>query len=294
MLIHGLVFCHEVPAPQRQSYSPLDEVHAEVYEQPHCMAANFTEEKVLSVHHWSNQLFSFTATRDANFRFENGQFVMLGLMVDGKPLMRAYSMVSAGYDETLEFYSIKVPDGPLTSRLQHVKPGDGILIGTKAVGTLHLRNLKPGRRLWLLCTGTGLAPFLSVVKDPAVWDAFEQVYVVHGVREVADLSYARFFEEELPANEYFGAQVKEKLRYHPTVTREEFRNRGRITDLLRDGALARLAGVDALTPAEDRVMICGSTQMLKDTMALLEERGFVEGDTHEQGDFLIEKAFVTK
>ena len=258
------------------------------------MASHHTEEKILSVHHWSDRLFSLTTTRDANFRFENGQFVMLGLMVEGKPLMRAYSMVSANYDETLEFYSIKVPDGPLTSRLQHVQVGDTILIGTKAVGTLHIKNLKPGKRLWLLATGTGLAPFLSVVKDPAVWDAFEKVYVVHGVRNVKDLSYADFFERALPNHEYLGDAVKGKLVYHPTVTREPFRNQGRITDMIRDGALAKLAGLPALTPAEDRVMICGSNEMLKETMHLLEERGFVEGDTHEQGDFLIEKAFVTK
>lgn len=258
------------------------------------MASHHTEEKVLSVHHWSDRLFSLTTTRDANFRFENGQFVMLGLPVDGKPLMRAYSMVSANYDETLEFYSIKVPNGPLTSRLQHVKPGDTIFIGTKAVGTLHVKNLKPGKRLWLLGTGTGLAPFLSVVKEPAVWERFEHVYVVHGVRHVADLSYADYFERELPNHEYLGEAVRGKLHYVPTVTREPFKTQGRITDMIRDGALARIAGVDALTPAEDRVMICGSNEMLKETMHLLEERGFIEGDTHEQGDFLIEKAFVTK
>ncbi len=258
------------------------------------MAAHHTEQKVLTVHHWSDRLFSLTCTRDPNFRFENGQFVMLGLMVDGKPLMRAYSMVSASYEETLEFYSIKVPEGPLTSRLQHVTPGDTLLIGTRAVGTLHIRNLKPGRRLWLLCTGTGLAPFLSVVKDPAVWDAFEQVIVVHGVREVKDLSYRDFFERDLLQHEYFGEQARQKLVYLPTVTREDFACRGRITDMLRDGRLAARVGIAALTPAEDRVMICGSTEMLKETMALLEERHFAEGDTHEQGDFLIEKAFVTR
>ena len=258
------------------------------------MASHHTEERVLSVHHWSDRLFSLTTTRGDGFRFENGQFVMLGLMVDGKPLMRAYSMVSANYDEHLEFYSIKVPNGPLTSRLQHIKVGDTVLIGTKPVGTLHIKNLKPGKRLWLLSTGTGLAPFLSVVKDPEVWERYEQVIVVHGCRLAADLSYRDFFERELPNHEYFGEQVRKKLIYFPTITREAFANSGRITDMIRDGRLAKVAGVDALSPAEDRVMICGSTVMLKETMHLLEERGFVEGDTHEQGDFLIEKAFVTK
>ncbi len=258
------------------------------------MAAHFTEEAVLSVHHWSDRLFSLTTTRGTNFRFNNGQFVMLGLQVDGKPLTRAYSMASANYDETLEFYSIKVPNGPLTSRLQHVKPGDKLLVGTKAVGTLHINNLKPGKRLWLLGTGTGLAPFLSVVKDPEVWERFEQVIVAHGCRNVADLSYSDFFENQLPTHEYFGPQAKQKLVYFPTVTREPFRNQGRITDLIRSGALASAAGIAQLTPGEDRVMICGSNEMIKETMTLLEERGFVEGDTHEQGDFLIEKAFVSK
>lgn len=257
------------------------------------MAANFTEERVLSVHHWSDRLFSLTTTRGTNFRFQNGQFVMMGMNVEGKPLTRAYSMASANYDETLEFYSIKVPNGPLTSRLQHVKPGDTVLVGTKAVGTLHINNLRPGKRLWLLGTGTGLAPFLSVVKDPDVWERYEQIIVAHGVRHVADLSYAEFFES-LPGHEYFGEHAAKKLLYHPTVTREPFRNQGRITDLIRNGGLAKVAGLDALTPAEDRVMICGSNEMIKETMHLLEERGFVEGDTHEQGDFLIEKAFVSK
>ncbi|MGV3622498.1 MAG: ferredoxin--NADP reductase [Archangium sp.] len=258
------------------------------------MAAQYTEERVLTVHHWSDRLFSLTTTRSDGFRFQNGQFVMMGLQVDGKPLTRAYSMASANYDETLEFYSIKVPNGPLTSKLQHVKVGDTVLVGTKAVGTLHIHNLKPGKRLWLLGTGTGLAPFLSVVKDPEVWERFEKVIVVHGCRNVGDLSYAQFFENDLPNHEYFGEAARQKLIYFPTVTREAFRNCGRITDMVRDGRLAKIAGIDALTPAEDRVMICGSNEMIKETMHLFEERGFVEGDTHEQGDFLIEKAFVSK
>jgi len=258
------------------------------------MASHHTEEKVLSVHHWSDRLFSLTTTRDTNFRFHNGQFVMMGMLEDGKPLMRAYSMVSASYDETLEFYSIKVPNGPLTSKLQHIKVGDSILVGTKAVGTLHINNLRPGKRLWLLSTGTGLAPFLSVVKDPEVWERYEQVIVVHGVRHAVDLSYSDFFEKDLPGHEYLGDACRGKLIYYPTVTREPFRHTGRITDMIRDGSLARIVGLDAISPADDRVMICGSNEMLKETMHLLEERGFIEGDTHEQGDFLIEKAFVTK
>lgn len=249
------------------------------------MPANFTTEKVLSVRHFSDRLFSIVCTREGGLRFENGQFVMMGLEVDGRPLVRAYSMASANYEDALEFYSIKLPDGPLTSRLQKVNVGDALLVGTKAVGTLTVANLKPGKHLWMLATGTGLAPFLAMVKDPETWERFERVTVVHGVRHIADLSFDEFFEHTLPNDEYLGELVRSKLTYHPTVTREPFRNQGRITDLLR---------AKPLSPATDRVVICGSEAMIKETSSMLDGFGFQEGDSHERGEYLIEKAFVTR
>jgi len=258
------------------------------------MSASYTREQVLSVHHWSDRLFSIFCTRDSGFRFCNGQFVMMGLEVEGKPLTRAYSMASANYEETLEFYSIKVPNGPLTSKLQHVKVGDTVLVGTKAVGTLTIANLRPGKRLWLLGTGTGLAPFLSIVKDPETYERFERVILVHGVRNVTDLSYTDHFHDHLPNHEFLGEGVRKGLTYYPTVTRDDFKNTGRITDLIRSGKLFTDCDVAEFSPAEDRVMICGSNEMIKETCGLLGERGFEEGDSHELGDFLIEKAFVGK
>ena len=258
------------------------------------MATAFTTQRVLSVQHWSDRLFSITTTRDSGFRFQNGQFVMMGLEVEGKPLTRAYSMASANYEETLEFYSIKVPNGPLTSKLQHVRPGDDVLVGTKAVGTLCVANLKPAPNLWLLSTGTGLAPFLSIVKDPETWERFERVMVVHGVREVKDLSYREYFEQTLPHDEYLGELVRQKLTYYPTVTREPFRNQGRITDLIRNGKLCTDTRHLPMSPERDRVVICGSQDMIDDTVEILEGLGFEEGDSHERGQYLVEKAFVAK
>jgi ferredoxin--NADP+ reductase len=237
-------------------------------------------------------LFSFKTTRDAGLRFSNGHFTMIGLMVDGKPLLRAYSVASANYEEHLEFLSIKVPDGPLTSRLQHVQPGDQILVGRKPTGTLVVDYLRPGRRLYLLATGTGLAPFMSIVRDPEVYDRFEQVVLIHGVRQVAELAYRELLTEELPRHEYVGELVSQKLRYVPTVTREPFPTMGRIPDLIDSGRLAGMLQLPELSPAEDRVMICGSTAMLRDLKALLERRGFEEGNTTRPGDFVIERAFV--
>ena len=252
----------------------------------------FPTERVLEVHHWTDRLFSFKTTRDAGLRFSNGHFTMIGLMVDGKPLLRAYSVASANYEEHLEFLSIKVPDGPLTSRLQHVQPGDGILVGRKPTGTLVVDYLRPGRRLYLLATGTGLAPFMSIVRDPEVYERFEQVVLVHGVREVAELAYRQLLTEELPRHEYLGEMVSAKLRYVPTVTREPFPTMGRIPDLIDSGRLAAMLQLPDLAPVDDRVMICGSTAMLRDLKALLERRGFEEGNTTRQGDFVIERAFV--
>lgn len=256
--------------------------------------AAFAEEKVLSVHHWNDTLFSFTTTRDPALRFKTGQFVMIGLEVNGKPLMRAYSVVSPNYADHLEFYSIKVPDGPLTSRLQHLKVGDSLLIGRKPTGSLIMDNLTPGKNLYLLSTGTGLAPFMSVVRDPEFYDAFDKIILTHGVRWKSELGYFDCINNDLPNDEYFGEQVKEKLIYYPTVTREAFENEGRLTDLITSGKLFEDIGLPPLDPAVDRVMICGSPSMLKDLVLILEARGFTEGTSHAPGDYVIERAFVEK
>ncbi|MPT23511.1 MAG: ferredoxin--NADP reductase [Starkeya sp.] len=256
--------------------------------------SNLHTERVLSVHHWTDNLFTFTTTRDPALRFKNGQFVMIGLQVDGKPLLRAYSIASANYEETLEFFSIKVANGPLTSRLQHLKVGDEVIVGRKPTGTLLVDYLVPGRRLYLLSTGTGLAPFMSLIKDPETYEAYEKVILVHGVRTVGELAYQDFIEKELPDNEFFGEMVREKLVYYPTVTREPYRNQGRITDLITSGKLFTDLGLPPLDKEDDRVMLCGSPQLLDDMRVILKEKGFEEGSTTEPGDFVIEKAFVEK
>ncbi|HEY4921514.1 MAG TPA: ferredoxin--NADP reductase [Xanthobacteraceae bacterium] len=256
--------------------------------------SNLNCERVLSVRHWTESLFSFTATRDSSFRFQNGQFTMLGIEIDGRPLLRAYSMASANYEDRLEFFSIKVPDGPLTSRLQRVRAGDIVLVGRKATGTLVRDNLLPGTTLYLLATGTGLAPFASIIKDPETYDRFDKVVLVHGCRQVAELAYGEAIVSDLPNNEFFGETVREKLVYYPTVTREPFQNRGRITDLIACGALFRDVGLPPLDLAADRLMLCGSPPMLADLRTLLVERGFREGNHSEPGHFVIEKAFVER
>ncbi|MGL4574364.1 MAG: ferredoxin--NADP reductase [Burkholderiaceae bacterium] len=258
------------------------------------MAALYTE-KVTKVHHWNDTLFSFSTTRDPALRFANGHFVMLGLPVDGKPLLRAYSIASANYEEELEFLSIKVQDGPLTSRLQHLKVGDEILIGKKPVGTLVIDDLLPGKHLYLFGTGTGLAPFMSIIKDPETYERFEKVVLVHGVRLVSELAYQDYIEKELPVHEYFGDMVRGKLIYYPTVTREPYRNRGRLTDLVDSGKLFEDIGLPSLDPARDRAMICGSPSMLADTSAMLDKRGFkISPSQGVPGDYVIERAFVEK
>ncbi|OZI41231.1 ferredoxin--NADP(+) reductase [Bordetella genomosp. 5] len=257
--------------------------------------AAFNTERVLSVRHWNDTLFSFTCTRDAALRFHNGHFVMIGLEVEGKPLMRAYSIASANYEENLEFFSIKVQDGPLTSRLQHLKEGDTILVSRKPVGTLVADDLRPGKNLYLFGTGTGLAPFMSIIKDPEIYDRYEKVVLLHGVRWVSELAYADFIERELPQNEFFGDVVREKLIYYPTVTREPFRNQGRITDLVENGKLFEDIGLPPLDPAVDRAMICGSPHMLADIRDMLDKRGFeVSPGVGEPGDYVFERAFVEK
>ena len=257
--------------------------------------ATFGSERVLSVHHWNSTVFSFTTTRDASLRFENGHFVMLGLPVDGKPLMRAYSIASANHEDFLEFLSIKVADGPLTSRLRNIKPGDEVLVSRKPTGTLLLHDLKPGKRLYLLSSGTGLAPFMSLIKDPAVYERFEKIILVHGVRFRSELAYRDYIEWELTHHEYLGEQVRNQLIYFPTVTRERFRYQGRVTSLIESGQLFRDTGMPELDPAHDRVMICGSPAMLADLSALLDARGFsLSPRVGETGDYVIERSFVAR
>jgi len=252
-------------------------------------------ERVVDVHHWNERLFSFRTTRNQGLRFHNGHFVMIGLEVEGRPLMRAFSIASANYEEHLEFFSIKVQNGPLTSRLQHLKVGDPILVNRKPVGTLVLHDLLPGQNLYLLCTGTGLAPFMSIIKDPETYERFENVVLVHGVRHVAELAYADFIQRELPQNEFFGEAAREKLIYYPTVTREAFRHRGRLTDLIESGKLFEDIGLAPLDPERDRVMICGSPSMLKDTGKLLDSRGFtLSPHVGQPGHYVIERAFVER
>ena len=249
-------------------------------------------ESVLSVHHWTDELFSFRTTRDKGFRFASGQFVMMGLKIDGKPLLRAYSIASPHYADELEFFSIKVPDGALTSRLKDLAPGDQVLVGAKPVGTLLLDSLIPGRNLYLIGTGTGLAPFLSLVRDPDIYERFEKVVLVHGCRHVRDLAYRSRLADELPADEVLGGLVREKLIYYPTVTREPFRYRGRISHLIENGTLARDVGLPPIGKESDRFMLCGSVQMLADLRTILQGAGLTEGSTTVPGEFVVEKAFV--
>ncbi len=264
------------------------------YDQIASAPPGFFAEEVTSVHHWTDRLFSFTCTRDPTLRFTSGQFAMIGLVVGGKPLVRAYSMVSPAWEEHLEFLSIKVPDGPLTSRLQHIRVGEKVLIGRKPVGTLILDNLLPGRNLWFLATGTGLAPFMSLMRDPEAYAKYDRVIVAHTVREAKELAYRDYITQELPDHELLGEDVRAKLTYLPAVTRESFPVMGRITTRLESGAAEREAGVAPLDPAHDRVMICGSEAMNADCKALMEARGFVEGTNNAPGSFVVEKAFVTK
>ncbi|MBP6336695.1 MAG: ferredoxin--NADP reductase [Vitreoscilla sp.] len=255
----------------------------------------FNEERVLSVHHWTERLFSFTTTRDTSLRFSNGHFTMIGLRgANGKPLLRAYSIVSPNYEETLEFLSIKVQDGPLTSKLQHIQVGDTVIVGKKPTGTLLIDYLLPGKRLYLLSTGTGMAPFLSIIRDPDTYEKFEQVILVHGTREVKELAYHEYLTNELPKHEFLGEMVSKQFLYYPTVTREPYKHQGRVTTVIENGQLAADLGLPPLNAVEDRVMICGSPEMLRDLKAMMEVRGLKEGNTTTPGDFVIERAFVSQ
>lgn len=249
-------------------------------------------ETVTHVHHWNESLFSFKTTRDTGFRFKNGHFVMVGLPDEGKPLLRAYSIASANYEDELEFFSIKVTDGPLTSRLQHLQVGDEVLVSKKPTGTLVTDQMLPGKHLYLISTGTGLAPFMSIIKDHEIYDQFDKIILTHGVRYTSELAYVDYIQNELPNNEYFGELVREKLIYYPTVTREDYKNNGRLTDLMTSGKLFVDIGLPKPNVEDDRFMICGSPSMLKDTCAILNERGFGEVRNGQPGHYVIERAFV--
>jgi ferredoxin--NADP+ reductase len=250
-------------------------------------------EKIINVHHWTDSLFSFKTTRDKSLRFKNGHFLMIGLEVNQKPLLRAYSVVSPNYQEYLEFLSIKVPDGPLTSKLQHIKPGDSILISQKSVGTLVLDDLNPGKRLYLFSTGTGLAPFMSIIRDPETYERFEKIILVHGVRVSAELAYAEYLKSEFPNDEFLGDEVKSKFVYYPTVTREAYTHTGRLTTAIKNGSIFKDTNMPMLDPKYDRAMICGSPSMLKETAEILDKAGFnISTGLGRPGDYVIERAFV--
>ncbi|WP_022704160.1 ferredoxin--NADP reductase [Pseudorhodobacter ferrugineus] len=248
---------------------------------------------VTSVKHWTDNLFSFRVTRPQSLRFRSGEFVMIGLMGDnGKPLLRAYSIASPNWDEELEFYSIKVPDGPLTSKLQHIKVGDEIILRPKPVGTLVHDALLPGKRVWFLATGTGLAPFASLMRDPETYEKYDQVIMMHTCRTADELEYGRQLVEELHNDELIGEMVAGKLRYYPTTTREETAQMGRITDNLTSGKVFDDLDLPRMNPAEDRAMVCGSLAFNVDVKAVLEGFGLREGANSEPLEYVVEKAFV--
>lgn len=248
---------------------------------------------VTEVTHWTDRLFSFRLTRPQTLRFRSGEFVMIGLMGDnGKPLLRAYSIASPSWDETLEFYSIKVPDGPLTSKLQKIEVGDQVILRPKPVGTLVVDALLPGKRLYMVATGTGIAPFASLLRDPEVYEKFDEVIFTHTCRGVADLEYGRQLVEGLESDPLIGEFVAGKVKYVPTTTQEESPNMGRITDWMSSGKLYEHLGVAPMDPKTDRVMICGSMGLNKDMKAILEAAGLNEGANSEPGEFVLEKAFV--
>lgn len=255
---------------------------------------NLLRETVVSIEHYTDKLFSFRTTRSSSFRFQSGQFAMIGLEAEGRPLLRAYSIASAYYDDWLEFFSIKVPDGPLTSRLQHIRPGSELLINPKVTGTLLLGNLRPGKRLFFLCTGTGFAPFASLLRDPETYENFDNVYVIYGCRTAAELTYATKTTIDVREHELLGEYAEGKLDYYASVTREPYHHQGRITDLIDSGRLFQDLKTTGFDAAQDRIMICGNPDMTADLRKMLSAHGFIEGSSTVPGDFVVEKAFVDR
>ncbi|MEM8771326.1 MAG: ferredoxin--NADP reductase [Pseudomonadota bacterium] len=249
-------------------------------------------EKVLDIHHWTDELFSFRLSRPASFRFRSGEFIMLGLMDGARPLLRAYSIASPSWDDGLDFYSIKVPDGPLTSRLQHIKEGDEVLLGRKPTGTLVLDALKPGKSLFLLSTGTGAAPFASILKEPETYEKFDRIILTHTCRNIKDLGFTQALIKSLKDDPLVGDQAPQCVDYFPSTTREDFTNMGRITNLIENGRLFEAIRREPFNPSHDRVMICGSTPMIADTKKILDHSGFSEGSNAAPGEYVVEKAFV--
>jgi ferredoxin--NADP+ reductase len=249
-------------------------------------------EKVISVRHYTDRLFSFRITRPQSFRFRSGEFVMIGLPNAVKPVFRAYSIASPAWDEELEFFSIKVPDGPLTQHLQKIRPGDTVLMRTKPTGTLVLDALTPGKRLWMISTGTGIAPFASLMREPETYDKFEQVILTHTCREVAELTYGEELARNLVEDPLIGEVVQGRFFHYATATREPYARTGRITDLIESGKLFADLGVPPFDPAIDRVMICGSMDMIRDVKALVEKAGLKEGSNSMPAEFVVERAFV--
>jgi len=260
------------------------------------MLRKFNPEKVIDVVHWNDTLFSFKTTRSQSLRFRNGEYIIIGLEQEQKrPILRAYSIASANHEDYLEFFSIKVEGGAFTSKLQHLTVGDEVIIGGKPTGTVVIDDLRDGRNLLLIGTGTGLAPFLSIIKDPETYERFEKVILFHGVRYANELAYKNILTEDLPNHEYLGEMITEQLIYYPCVTREPYKNQGRITDLLQTGKLSLDLGIAELDPEFERVMLCGSPSMLKDTCVILDEKGFKESPKKGiQGDYVVERAFVEK
>lgn len=248
--------------------------------------------KVIETHHWTDRLFSFKTTRDPSFRFESGEFVMIGLEIKNKLLMRAYSIASASYEDHLEFFSIKVEDGPLTSVLKNIRPGDNLVMGRKPTGTLRIDNLRSGRNLYLLATGTGLAPFLSLIRDASIYETYRRIILAHGCRYSKDLAYSDFLRHELPLNELVGDNVRAQLLYYPCVTREPSDARPRLTELVQNGRIAEDLSLPPVDPRFDRFMVCGSMALLADMRQILEARNFVEGSQLAAGDYVYEKAFA--
>ncbi|WOI52267.1 ferredoxin--NADP reductase [Parvularcula sp. LCG005] len=252
----------------------------------------FTTEKVISVDHYTDRLFRFRTTRPQSLRFRSGEFVMIGLAGEAKPILRAYSIASPSWDEELEFFSIKVEDGPLTSKLQKIQPGDELLIGKKPTGTLVLDALTPGKRLYMFSTGTGFAPFASLVREPETYEKFDEVIVTHTCRQCAELQYSMDIVASLPDDPLVGEEAPSKLRYVSSCTREEHPLKGRITALIDNGGLFEHLGVPKLNPETDRVMICGSMEMIQDTKQRCIDAGMTEGSNAQPAQFVVEKSFV--